>query len=287
MKLSIVIPCYNGADTLGLQLEALAAQRWDQPWEVIVADNGSTDMSREVAASFAARFEVFRLVDASRRKGQPYALNTGAEEANGVSVVFCDADDVVGPGWVTAIGEALDRHDFVASRFDFEKLNSAMVVRARRNEQADGLQNYRTPPFLPHAGGCGLGVRRELLLGAGGFDEALPALHDTDLCWRLQLQGVSLHFVADALIHVRFRETMSGIYRQAKVYGEYDVLLYKKYRKLGMPTVSLRKPALAWLSLVWKLASLRGEEARLAWARQLGRRMGRMRGSIRFRTLAP
>jgi len=43
MRLSVIIACLNGADTIGVQLKALANQQWSEPWEVIFADNGSTD----------------------------------------------------------------------------------------------------------------------------------------------------------------------------------------------------------------------------------------------------
>lgn len=42
MRISVIIPCYNAASTIGCQLEAIASQEWSQPSEVIVADNGST-----------------------------------------------------------------------------------------------------------------------------------------------------------------------------------------------------------------------------------------------------
>jgi glycosyltransferase involved in cell wall biosynthesis len=43
VQLSVIIPCYNGAETIAAQLEALAGQQWSGQWEVIVSDNGSTD----------------------------------------------------------------------------------------------------------------------------------------------------------------------------------------------------------------------------------------------------
>ena len=39
IKLSVIIPCYNAETTLAVQLEALARQRWSEPWEVLVVDN--------------------------------------------------------------------------------------------------------------------------------------------------------------------------------------------------------------------------------------------------------
>ena len=41
IQLSGVIPCFNAAATLRVQLDALVLQQWDRPWEVLVADNGS------------------------------------------------------------------------------------------------------------------------------------------------------------------------------------------------------------------------------------------------------
>ena len=187
MKLSVVIPCYNGADTLGVQLEALANQHWPEPWEVIVLDNRSTDGSRQIAERYKERLPKLRVVDASARQGQPFALNVGVEAATGEAVAFCDADDEVSSGWVAAMGEALSRHDFVACSVDIEKLNPPWAVAARGYPQRDGLQKAWYPPYLLHAGGGTLGVKRSLHAMVGGFDEALPYLHDTDFCFKLQL----------------------------------------------------------------------------------------------------
>ena len=124
VKLSVIIPCYNGAKTIAVQLEALAFQQWSEPWEVIIADNGSTDDSIAIVERYRHRLPHLRIVDASARKGQPYALNVGAQAASGEALVFCDADDEVGPGWLAAMGEALSKYDFVACRFETKKLNS-------------------------------------------------------------------------------------------------------------------------------------------------------------------
>ena len=61
--LSVVIPCLNGAATLGVQLAALARQEWSEPWEVLLADNGSTDGSAELALGYRDRLPGVRVVD--------------------------------------------------------------------------------------------------------------------------------------------------------------------------------------------------------------------------------
>ena len=50
LKISVIIACHNEERTLAETLEGVAAQEWDQPWEVLFADNGSTDGSRAIFA---------------------------------------------------------------------------------------------------------------------------------------------------------------------------------------------------------------------------------------------
>jgi GT2 family glycosyltransferase len=286
MKLSVVIPCYNGAATIGAQLAALAEQRWSEPWEVLVVDNRSTDNSFAIVEDYRRRLPNLRIIPAYERQGQPYALNVGARAAAGESLAFVDADDVVGAGWLAAMGKALARHEFIAARVDVTRLNDPWVRCSHSHPQEKGLNRYRHPPYLPHAGGGTLGVRRALHEAIGGFDEELPLLHDTDYCWRLQLASVELHFVADALIHLRYRDTLCGLFRQARSYAEYNVALYKKYRPLGMPPISVASGLAPWLDLVRRLPQLRTQERRAAWLWRFAWCLGRLQGSIRHRVFA-
>jgi len=52
MKLSVILPCFNGAKTIALQLEALAHQCWSEPWELVVVNNRSTDRSMQIVQSY-------------------------------------------------------------------------------------------------------------------------------------------------------------------------------------------------------------------------------------------
>ena len=161
MRLSVIIPCYNAATTIAGQLDALTGQRWTHQWEVIVVNNHSTDGSMEVVERYRTRLPQLRIVDAFARRSRPHALNVGAAAAAGESLAFCDADDEMGAGWVAAIGDALLKHDFVASRFDAQKLNAAWVQRVRGPGQTADVPRIWYPPYLSYAGCCGLGVKRD------------------------------------------------------------------------------------------------------------------------------
>jgi glycosyltransferase involved in cell wall biosynthesis len=283
MKLSVVIPCLNAAETIGCQLAALGKQAWNQPWEVIIADNGSSDATLDIAREYSRGLPRVQLVDASDLPGSAHARNVGALFAEGESIVFCDADDEVGNGWLPAIGRALEAHEFVASRFDVEKLNPPAVSAKIRNPQSAGLQKVAYPPFLWHAGGSGLGIKRELHRRVGGFDVALPRLQDTDYCFRVQRLGIDLTFVADAVVHVRYNSKPGALFRQARLWAEYNALMYKRYgggAQLSDPWTAYVQ---TWRDLICCVPRIFRNDTRSTWMKTLGTQIGLLQGVLRFR----
>ncbi|MDH7452392.1 glycosyltransferase family 2 protein [Luteimonas composti] len=89
MELTVLMPCLNEAETLATCI--VKAQRFLQAagidGEIVIADNGSTDGSREIAAAAGAR-----VVDVTER-GYGAALAGGIDAANGRFVIMGDADD--------------------------------------------------------------------------------------------------------------------------------------------------------------------------------------------------
>lgn len=283
MKLSVIIPCFNAASTLAVQLEALANQVWSEPWEVILSDNGSTDGSVAIAEQYRDRLPHLRIVDASARRGAAHARNMGAKVAQGELLAFCDADDEVCPGWVAAMGEAIATYDFVAGPLEANKLNAAWILESRPPIQQQGLlQN----PYLPHAASSNLGVKRSLYEAVGGFDESMYKVQDTDFCWRLQLAGTKLHFIPAAVVHYRYRTTVSGICRQARDTGKFYVLLYKKYRALGMSQPTFKENVRSCIDLVKRSPEFFSPKTRVRWLRDISKRIGRLQGCIEYRVLS-
>ena len=282
-SLDVVIPCRNAAVTLPRQLDALVAQEWDGRWRVVIADNGSTDATRAVVAQYTDRLPV-RVVDASDRRGQAHARNVGARAADGNALLFIDADDEIAPGYVAAMAAALERHEFVSAAFESRSLNEGWVAESRVAYQDVGLNNGLG--FLPFAGGGGLGVRREIFERVGGFDDAYwRSGEDIDFCWRVQLAGSELHFVPGATVRIAWRRQLRQLYRQGRHYGRGEPYLYRKYRHAGMPASSLWTGLGEWRLLLRRLRRVRGKGDAARWVRTLGRRVGRVQGSIRHRVV--
>ena len=282
--LSVIIPCGSGVEMLVEQLEALERSTYGEPWEVIVVDNGlsRSEQVGDRLDRFHDTLPGFRVVAAHDKQGAGYARNVGVAHSHGDNLAFVDADDVVDVGWLAAMGAALDRHTVVVSRWDIDRLNDPSVRATRRNGQADGLRRYTHPHFLDHAGGCGLGMRRAAFDDVGGFDEQFRLLEDTDLSWRLQLAGHTLTFVPDALVHIRFRPTSKGSFRQAFGYGKYNVLLYKTYRGRGMPRLTLKSSLKSIGAVVGNSIQLIDPKSRNKFLRTVGFQLGRIGGSIAY-----
>ncbi len=235
MKLSVILPCYNGAETIAVQLEALAAQQWAGDWEVVVVNNGSSDRSIEIVETYRDRLPKLQIVDAYKppgpRLGVPHSYNVGIQAAAGEAFLFCEADDQVAPGWLVAMAAALTHHDFVACRMDYQTLNEPWRLQGfGEGFQSSGLCQLGFAPDYQFAIACTFGIRRHLYETVGELNPMLPCSFEADYCWRAQHHGFQLHFVPDAVVAYRLRHTFQGMFKQARGYGKDLIFLQRYYR---------------------------------------------------------
>ncbi len=276
------MPVLNSAATLPEQLDALAAQTYRGEWELVIADNGSTDGSPELAGRWADRVPALRIVDASDRKGQNHARNAGASAARGDFIVFCDSDDVATPGWLEAMARAAGDCDLVGGGLDHETLNDPVV----RNWPNRNLNTGASRDgFLPYAVSANLGVRASVFRALGGFNEEYltGGGDDVDFCWRAQLASYQLSFAPDAVIRYRHRSDLRSLARQYYNYGYGSVRLYRDFRARGMPARRPLASLAGWARLASKSWMLFSPALRGRWVRTVAFDVGRIRGSMRFR----
>lgn len=281
VEVSAIIPWRNRVELLRCMLQSLARQDYRGKWEVVVADNRST----ESAASAIVEVPQLRvrIVPAMDKTGVGYAANAGANAALGRKLLFVDADDEVSENYVRAMAESLDSFPFITSKVDSSTLNPAWTLAAYGEWQAHELDVW--PGFLPYAG-PNIGIRRSVFDAVGGWpEEYVAAAQDIAFSWRVQLAGVPLRFEPGAVYRYRHRRTLPEIYRQQRDWRVALPLLYREFRPSGMPGRSLRMAASDWIRGIGGLVRARNRADTAVALVTIAQSVGRLKGSIRCRTL--
>ncbi len=218
---SVVIPNWNGAHHLPTCLDSLRRQRY-QPLEIIVADNASTDNSRELLAQQYPEISVVALPE---NRGFTGACNAGMKAAKGEIVILLNNDTEADPGWIEAIVDAFNRHPeagMVASKmmlFDkrdhFHTTGDLFRVDGRLSnrgvwERDEG--QYDQEEYVFSACGGSAAYRRAMLDEVGLLDDDFFfSCEDMDLAWRAQLAGYRCVYVPGAIVYHRLAATGGGV----------------------------------------------------------------------------
>lgn len=229
MKVSIVIPNYNGRGLLEKNLPAVlrACRRWEKlggkRWEVVVVDDASTDGSD----SFLKKnFPEVRVVRHKKNQRFAAACNTGAKNAKGDIVVLLNNDvspdeDFLGPlienfrdNEVFAVGcKERDTVDgkVVYSGRGIMKFKRGLVVHWRARDQ-----NKKTTSWVAAGSGA---YDRKKLLELGGMDTLFrPAYEeDRDISYRALKHGWKVQFEPRSLVGHRHEETNLKVFGKTKI----------------------------------------------------------------------
>lgn len=264
-------------------LDSLVEQEFSQSFEVVLVDNACESGIRKWVDGYPQRLKL-RIVEAKAKANGSYARNTGVTASQGEVICFVDSDDELAPGYLSAMALALESHDLVTSRVDTRTLNAEWVIQAQGPAWQDSAL-WVFFNFLPSAG-INIALRRSLFEALGGFAEEYSGSQDIEFSWRAQLeQGVTIHFVPDAVYRYRHRATLLGLYRQTRNWGFSNVLLYLRFCGLGMPGRSMGESIREWTGLLDQLLKARSKAELGALMIRLGYCVGRLKGSAYYRTL--
>ena len=218
---------FNDAATIPEQLTALTLQTYEGSWEVVVADNGSVDDSVTQVEQFEGKLPGLQVVDASGTRGVSHARNVGAEAGHGRFILYSDGDDIVTPGWVTALAGRLRDASLAGGPVEEVSLNPEYA------------REWGDPPiprdrfnivhgYLPNIRGTNLAIRREDFEALGGWNEEYLFAEDVELSWRALHAGYDLQFVPEAIVRYRRRNTITALarqqYRRATLNSRYLLL---------------------------------------------------------------
>jgi glycosyltransferase involved in cell wall biosynthesis len=192
-EVSVIVPARDAAATLGATLRALRDQDLDQPYEVLVVDDGSRDATAAIAQAAGPPVRLLRL-EASTGAGS--VRNHGAAAARGRVLAFTDADCLPTPGWLRAGLRALEGCDLVQGAV-------APDPSAAMGPYDRSLSVTRERGFYESAN---LFVGRARFAAVGGFEDVIgrarrPQGEDVLFGWRVRRAGGRTAFCDDALVH--------------------------------------------------------------------------------------
>jgi len=193
MRLSVVIATKDRARYLERALHSFGKQIGAPSFEVIVADNGSTDETAEIAQSGRHAFPVKYAYEPKPNRGA--ARNRGIAQAAGHLVLFCDDDVYAPPGFLSA-------HD-AAHKFSNFVVSGPIINVPRYGARPKPSPANHSRAFFCT---CNVSVPKVALDAVGGFDEQfeLYGWEDTELGVRLRDRGMRRTFAWDAYIwHVK------------------------------------------------------------------------------------
>jgi GT2 family glycosyltransferase len=223
VKLSIIILCWNDLNVIDDCLRSIYATTHATEFEVIVADNGSTDGSIEFIRS---KYSQVRVIENGKNLRFAKANNVGIRASQGEYVLILNPDTIIHEGTIDKIVALADLHP-EAGAFGCRVLNSDGSYQACirpfpsiRGEwiaalclkplghisdwfQAGNYVNWKgeTQRTVGWLAGCFILLRGELLKRLGGFDEQFFYYHeDMDLCRRVWQAGYSILYTPDVTI---------------------------------------------------------------------------------------
>lgn len=284
---SVILPVFNGADTLEQQLDALADQTYESPWELVVSENGSTDESEAIVQAHAHRFPSFRLIDSSQRGGFSASCNQAVDVARGDFLMFTGQDDVVSPTWIEAMVDKARSCDLVGGAMEYATINSAEALEWFPTHGPVDEEPHAAMKFLPYAIGTNLGIWRDVFESHGRWNEDLRCGgEDLYLSWSVQLGGLEFGFAPEAQVSFRYRADPRALLKKSIQYAETHPYLYRRFKSQGIPRSRLINAVKDWLWIVVHLPDLaRGPGPKGHWITRFGMRVGRLKGSLRERSL--
>ena len=295
LDVSVVLPVLDEEkDIERLLAEVLEQEAPPGGFEVLVADGGSTDRTREIVRRLSAAHPNLRLVDNPRRLSSA-GRNAGARAASGEYVLFLDGHC------------ALPRRDYLVRLvevfrstqapclcrpqplLDLADTPWAKAIAAARHSwlgHNPGSDIYRSTPAFTDPRSAGAAYARRTLVELGGYDERFDACEDVEFNHRVARAGGKSYLHPDLAVRYRPRHSLGGLWRQMHRYGRGRARLLARHPTVvpwalvGATGIGLGVVAIAFAvgdrAAVWSLATLVG-----VWVAAVGIESLRLGGATR------
>ena len=239
--LSVIVPIYQEEKYISKCIDSMLSQDYPKDdLEIILVDGMSKDRTREIVATYTAKYPFIRMIDNPERIA-PCAMNRGIKEAKGDVIIRLDAhvyypknyfsllveklNELTGAENVGALCNTLPVNDSITAQSIAAVLSSSFGMgNSHFRVGADKEMEVDTVPF-----GC---FHRSIFDKVGLYDEELVRTQDNELNARIIKAGGKIYLIPQLVCEYYARDTAKKVYKMFYQYGVFKPLVNKK---LGSP----------------------------------------------------
>lgn len=227
MRASVIIPAFNAEKTIAQTLRALESQTLPfEEWQAIVVDDGSTDATANLVASFHWARSVL-----IPHRGAAAARNRGAALASGEILLFTDADCEPQSDWIEEMLTPFTDLNIVGAKGTYRTRARGMTARFVQLEYEEKYERMRRAEQIDFIDTYSAAYRRDVFLSNGGFDESFPtaSVEDQEFSFRLARRGYRLVFVPSAIVFHRHDASLGAYIRRKFFIGYWKVHVHTRH----------------------------------------------------------
>lgn len=246
---SVIVPCYNCEKTIEQLMASINSSKYKN-YEVIVADDGSTDKTQSILSRFKALGFRLKIVK-QKHRGPGAARNLGAKKAKSEILVFTESDAVFQPDTLSQIVKSFEnkKRKAVMGFVDKEPANPYPSwfpqFKALRDYAYWNIDRAKNLPIGGFGGAIGA-IDKKFFQKLGGFDENLPEMEDQEMGWRInQLSKIYYNPKIKVKHHYGgFLKTLVKFYQRSFFWFG----LFEKYKKFFGPAMNPYEAMVAGLA---------------------------------------
>lgn len=247
MKISIIIPTHNRANSLKNTIQSIVSLQDDNFFELVVVDNNSTDCTKKIVEEFSSLIEIKYIFE--KNTSFSMARKTGANNARGEILLFLDDDVLINKGSLKSIIEIFMHYPdcaIIAGKIDprYYEQPPIWTLNCQKNFNGWSLFNSETYTFLkknfqevPSAAGPMMAIRKTIYNMVGGFppdtvgvetnrgDKSFNKLYigpgDYGICLKVREVGFKIYFSESiSVFHVIPPERFTLQFWRSRMIGE-------------------------------------------------------------------
>ena len=230
LSFSFIIPVYNRPNEIKELLDSLRLQTYDQPFEVVIVEDGSTISSEEVIGEYVDYLSISYYKKANSGPGD--SRNYGMAKAKGNYFIVLDSDCILPPQYLIEAEKSL-KDDFVhcyggpdAAHESFSTVQKAINYAMTSFLTTGGIRGGKraVDQFQPRS--FNMGISKEAFKNVGGYGNIHPG-EDPDLTIRIWNKGYRTKLISEAFVYHKRRIDWNKFYIQVNKFGMVRPILNK------------------------------------------------------------